>query len=415
MSNISEKDIDRLFKQAAEGYNSAYDEQQWSAMEEKLAANTSSSDGLSFYKTIGGTIGGIIVVIALLLLIPDGIGDTSESKSSKADQIERTESVQENVQAEILKEKVQNNTSSQSTTQSNNQIVETKAKNGNVSNSAGTVTKKRSNVERDNLFNQLGNNRFDRQANAGSNANSVSTATDSEKVFSPLLLSRIEGEYDYNKFLLSRQMHLVDMPVEEAADEKEAFKKIFAVKLVFAPDLSSVGYFSPDSPGSNLGVIGEFGFAERWVVSTGAMLSSKKYYSHEIEESYGSYSYPIDRMDGKCKVIDIPLNVSYYLTSNEKHNFYVTSGLSSYIMLSEDYVFEYEDYYGTTTWEQSYGSDNKHFLGIVNFNIGYQRKLVSNIFLQIEPYLKAPITGIGEGKVDLVSSGAFFNLKYQLK
>jgi hypothetical protein len=33
---------------------------------------------------------------------------------------------------------------------------------------------------------------------------------------------------------------------------------------------------------------------------------------------------------------------------------------------------------------------------------------------QVEPFLKAPVAGVGEGKIDLVSMGSFFSLKYKI-
>ena len=37
---------------------------------------------------------------------------------------------------------------------------------------------------------------------------------------------------------------------------------------------------------------------------------------------------------------------------------------------------------------------------------------MKHFYLQLEPFVKAPLSGVGEGEVDLVSSGLFINLKY---
>jgi hypothetical protein len=83
-------------------------------------------------------------------------------------------------------------------------------------------------------------------------------------------------------------------------------------------------------------------------------------------------------------------------------------------MLQEKYELEY---YNQDTGEPYFREikvqgANQHYFGIVNFSIGYERKLGRQMGIQVEPYFKVPFSGVGEGDVSLKSTGIFVGLKY---
>lgn len=198
----------------------------------------------------------------------------------------------------------------------------------------------------------------------------------------------------------------------EAEEKKELLKRGFALKLTYSPDFSSIGYFKPDKPGSNFGLLGEYFIGKRWSISTGAIYSKKIYFNEE-GDGYGYSSSPTDRLDADCRVIDIPLNIHYYAQQADNHSLYLTAGASSYMMLRENYYYTKTGTSGPWSWSEEIKNENSHWFSILNLSIGYERRISQHIFLQLEPFLKAPMSGVGEGKVDLVSTGAFLNLKYQ--
>ncbi|ELR71973.1 hypothetical protein C900_01968 [Fulvivirga imtechensis AK7] len=203
---------------------------------------------------------------------------------------------------------------------------------------------------------------------------------------------------------------ILPVPAEEQEKEQQE-KRGFALKLTYSPDFSSIGYFKPDKPGSNFGLLGEYPIGKRWSISAGAIYSKKIYFN---EEGGGSYSSgPTDRLDADCRVIDIPLNIHYYAQQADNHSLYFTAGASSYVMLRENYNYTKTGGSGPWSWSEEIKNENSHWFSILNLSVGYERRIGRHIFLQLEPFLKAPMSGVGEGKVDLVSTGAFLNLKYQ--
>ena len=234
-------------------------------------------------------------------------------------------------------------------------------------------------------------------------------------VYSPAFLNSMSYlDYEYPYSFDHRELNKVEEPVRSDVEEKEQEgRRGLALKITYSPDLTSVGYFKPDRPGSNFGLMGSY-FINRWSISTGAIYSRKIYFSEESSGG-GYYSGPSDftRIDGDCKVVDIPINFSYYLSNNINHGFYFSTGFSSYIMLKENYDFLTRSNGTEREWSSEYENENNHFFSILNLSIGYERQIKNRFFIQLEPFVKAPVSGIGEGKVDLVSTGAFLNLMYK--
>lgn len=215
-------------------------------------------------------------------------------------------------------------------------------------------------------------------------------------------------------------------PVQTAADsgtvqkdwknEKQAPSHSWFVKLLVSPDFSSINYTSPGKPGINIGLLGEYGLSRHFSVSTGAIYSKKLYDTQNPDKSYssGGYTAKASSLDGDCRVLDIPINVTYYIFPESKTNLFVTVGSSSYLMLKETYVYtvwaNHQDY----QYEESYSHKNNEWFSMLNISIGVQRRIGEHFFVQAEPFLKAPMSGVGEGKVNLVSTGVFFSLKYKL-
>ena len=96
---------------------------------------------------------------------------------------------------------------------------------------------------------------------------------------------------------------------EEVEDEEEKHTdtperdKVFALKFMLAPDLSSVGYFKPDDPGSNIGMMLEYYLGKRWSISGGAIRSRKIYFTDDALDIGRYASNPnVSRVDAACTV-----------------------------------------------------------------------------------------------------------------
>jgi hypothetical protein len=207
------------------------------------------------------------------------------------------------------------------------------------------------------------------------------------------------------------KIEMSDSTHEKSTRKMDSGGSAWYVKATFAPDYSTVAGSQPGQAGTNYGVLLGFQWASRWSVETGVLRSNKVYTA-----SGGEYAgYPTDRLSGSCMMLDIPVNVYYRIGLGKRTRFFAGSGLSSYLMQEEDYVSYVDTPYGTEEYEWSVTGQNKEWLQVLNLSIGLEQQLSSQWSLQVEPFWKAPLAGVGEGDVALASFGAFFSLKYSFR
>lgn len=224
--------------------------------------------------------------------------------------------------------------------------------------------------------------------------------------------------------LASKEIAPTQVPVSKGLndslriEQNQSSKRFgrWAIQLSVAPDWSMVGKAKSFKIGENFGLSAEYQVFKNLSVTMGANYTNKVYLADP--DQYKPYPgiwqvFPKpEEIDASCKVLEIPMNVRFYALNLPKNRFFVGSGISSYWMLHERYQYNYADpYYPYRVKELN--NENRHLWSILNFSLGWEKSLSSHWRIQIEPYLKMPLGDVGFGKVRLVSTGAFLNLKYQ--
>ena len=211
---------------------------------------------------------------------------------------------------------------------------------------------------------------------------------------------------------------IVSEEVKEILQKKKKLSaSIVSIKLAVAPDFSSIKYFTPGKPGLAYGVLVGYSLSNRWSVYTGALSSRKIYSSNNIDKPYttsGGYPYAVNKLEGDCRVLDIPINFYYTIFPERSFSLKAGIGISSYLMLSEDYVYHVDNPYGPDEYSQNIDRKNNEWFRVMNISLTIQKRLSNQFSIELEPFLKAPLTGVGEGEVSLVSLGAFFNLRFDI-
>lgn len=200
---------------------------------------------------------------------------------------------------------------------------------------------------------------------------------------------------------------------EPRAGKKKAGVRRFYTSLTLAPDVSALKIKDIQGVGNSIGINVEYFFHPNLSINAGGLYVFKTY---QAGDAYSTGYVPApSHVNGNCWVLDLPLNIRYYIINNDLSRWYVNTGLSSYLMLTEKYDLEYKSYnYSGSTYGNrlEVHHKNKHYLNIVNLGIGFERVLTDRLSLQVEPYIKLPLQGIGEGDISLKSAGAFIGLKY---
>ncbi|GAB3582757.1 porin family protein [Hymenobacter daeguensis] len=191
----------------------------------------------------------------------------------------------------------------------------------------------------------------------------------------------------------------------------------FYVGLVAAPDVTTVRFAGVERPLLNLGVLLEYRLTNRLRVSTGVLRANKEYYAHREDYDWSDYPRAQTRsfswVEGRCTVLDVPLNLRYDAVVQDHARWFGAAGLSSFFMHRENYSYDYLENGVYKAWDlPGLVNANQHLFSILNLSFGYERSLGSHWSVQAEPYAKIPLAGVGAGKVRLTSGGVFFGVKY---
>ncbi|AMM49923.1 hypothetical protein TH61_00275 [Rufibacter sp. DG15C] len=211
------------------------------------------------------------------------------------------------------------------------------------------------------------------------------------------------------------------LPEKKSLEGKEKhFLKHVQVGIALAPDFTTVKLKGADRISPNAGILVAVPLSKRFSLVTGAVWA-KKIYSTAPEyytaPAGTTFAYKND-IEAVCRVIDIPVNLNYTFWQKGNNSLALQAGLSSYVMLNEKYTYQYTASYGsgnppktyTKTWEVD--NENRHWFQVQNLSVSYARTFASGLSLGVEPFVKLPLSGIGAGKVNLTSAGVFFSTSY---
>jgi hypothetical protein len=207
-----------------------------------------------------------------------------------------------------------------------------------------------------------------------------------------------------------------DQPVSKKKTIKSPSSKI-SFNFSAGPDISSVGV-NPGKFQVQYGIGVGYSISDRFTIRTG-FYAARKIYSadstnYKTDFTSGPYSFKLSNIDANCLVYEIPLTVSYNFGAAKKHNWFVSTGLSSFIMKKEKYGYTYTNPWGQTMLHTySYNNKNTHLFSVVNLSGGYQYNFNKRFSLLAEPYVKLPVGGVGVGKVKLNSAGVLFTASFR--
>ncbi len=196
---------------------------------------------------------------------------------------------------------------------------------------------------------------------------------------------------------------------------KTGFRPQYAISALAAPDVNGVGSFQNGQVGGNFGLMFSANVFKKLVISTGVLYSYKPYLS-SFEDYHTPYHFPVapSSVSTVCRMLDIPVNVSYQVFNQHQNKIYVGTGLSSYVMLHQNYTFNYTDPYATGPSNFAVNKNVGYPFGVLNLNVTYQHQLNSKLGLSFQPYMKIPLTNVGYSQVKLQSTGLAIGLNWNL-
>jgi hypothetical protein len=204
-------------------------------------------------------------------------------------------------------------------------------------------------------------------------------------------------------------------PKQAAAKTKK-----FYAGLLAAPDLSTVKMQSVKGVGTTFGLLLGYSFNDRWSIETGVYVDRKKYYTGGEYFSTKEIRLPstVDllNVNGTCYMWEIPLSIRYNFNPGSKTSWFATAGFSTYLMTKENYTYGWK-WYGSSYVRDSnwnFKNPSQYPFSIINLSAGFEQRLGKVGSLRIEPYLRIPMTGLGTGKLPIMSGGVNIGITRRL-
>ena len=186
----------------------------------------------------------------------------------------------------------------------------------------------------------------------------------------------------------------------------------FGFTFSVGPDISFVKLDNTGRTTLTYGAGLSYNFAKRFTARAGFYVSKKIYEAtpDQYHAPGGNYPY-LTGVNANCKVYEIPVSLAYSFGQHGKHSWFGNAGLSSFIMKKEDYTYNYKNPAGQSySYYQELSNQNKHYFAVLDLSGGYQYQLSKRLSVQAEPYVKLPLSGVGQGKIKLSSAGVLFTI-----
>lgn len=416
MQGMSDKEFDEFFKKTAENYDIPYNPKAWSRMRTKL----DKADGMG-----GNNIRKIITGLALLILLGIGsfwyLGNTQDISSSK--KVHNVIAPPQEVNREpSIQSPSASATDAEATLKASPAVPDRKR--AENQKDAGSTDKPKQKVamfssgEENNSYTSI------EQKPQLFSGEEVSYYDRNLTFLSPLSWSPLPVSRTLDHRVVQLVSHEAAIPPVQGPEENKEERNItpgrssfyrLGLSFTVSPDLSAIGWKHISQVGTKSGFGFEYFIFRNLSLSTGIIFSHKIYSAtegYELSSGYDYYPKPTS-IEAECNVLDIPLNLRYYVVNSGKSRIYLSSGLSSYLMLKEDYEYKYEQYNADRYRSHSVRNENQHYFKVSNFSLGYERVLGKRWALQAEPFVKIPLAGVGEGKVKLSTAGMFVTLNYR--
>lgn len=426
MSDRPSYDLDRLFQRGSERHDFEYNPAAWQAMEQLLAKDARRRR-LFFLFAGSGT--AVLVIVALLFFNPF-------ATHPETDPIEQTQ---------ILR-----------SDQANTQPAPAAGKSGDIASSSATnathpgqnnaapETERLTHVMADVRERQdenntvtsgaIGKEASQREESPHSATHTVQSETTREKsdvktdATAQLPIASLTSEetpearpqftfaFLTSSYLMTEpQRTLPDAGVIPETDHRNLIEKApgaghLALGLAVSGESVATRTQSLGAPGAKFGAFAEYAISNRLSISTGVAITRKDYPAGPDD-----YTLPADVFDGHlipyeadaaCRLLEIPLSLSYYFNGRNKPGFALHTGVVSFVMLNEQYTFDYRGvWYPGIIEDWTAPAASEDWMRIAEVSAGYRFGLTAGTMLEVAPYMQLPIGTVGAGQVRLNSFG----------
>ncbi|MEP4535212.1 MAG: hypothetical protein ABJ004_19095 [Cyclobacteriaceae bacterium] len=194
-----------------------------------------------------------------------------------------------------------------------------------------------------------------------------------------------------------------------------------SVGLSFAPDFNSLGLANEKKATGKLGAKLFWEFLPRTHLELGVFYNNKKYIAsgEQYKPPAGYWAYYTNgevptEVDGSCRVIDIPIVLSYRLLDRNKWSLIIAGGVSTYILLDQYYYYRFDQPNPGASEGWNTRENETLKWRIADLSLGWEYELNTQTTFRVEPYVQIPMDEVGWGNVSLHGSGVLLTYRRKL-
>ncbi len=175
------------------------------------------------------------------------------------------------------------------------------------------------------------------------------------------------------------------------------------------------------SSGFDAGLIIGFRINKRFSLESGIIVNRKNYSSDGSNfnmKNVGSTmpaGMTINSLQGQSSLIEIPIKGKYDIINKRNSDFFITGGVSSYIMTKEENMYDADFNGNQEKFKGVYDKMNYKIPADINISVGYEHTISRYLDFRVEPFLKIPVQGIGVGSLPVTSAGLQVGIIRRLK
>lgn len=434
MSNRSPNDLDRLFQEGSERHDFKYNPEAWDKMDVLLKRDRRKRRMLRV-AAVSFAVG--LAAILATVLGPDETleQDTTPSHPGQVQEHEYTASADQHAPdaAGDRESFVQEESENTQSGASHSEVTSRETASGGLASADVT----RSDEGPEHITSRKKNLSGSERAGNASEDDVTAVRSGRTKATDDSTLQHSEG----NTGALSNRPHLVIAGIDRpAATVRFAFDRnasigtlstdpdlhpltagpgnTFAMGLSFHGESVSASMHDFESPGIKVAgqleyiLRGKYSFALGLAYTQKAYGSGPEYY--QLPETWPVMVEPT-YTDAKCRVLEIPLSAGYYFNGYRNTGFFARAGLTSLIMLREQYAYEYDpnhNYPGNPhSWETK--NSGEYLFAVADFSIGFNKRINSALAIQVAPYFQLPLGQVGALNVRMYSIGTAVRINFQ--
>ncbi len=472
MSNLSDKDIDRLSRDAADLYEPDPSSLSWSRLEQKLIEQIPERppDGFRFSRMNPLVWGSAVIVIAGLSIfiiknfnysphstrtnqqLSEGLktrltdssklsgisrhGDSLNSGTNNtAAQVNRTVPVNSEFKTNVKDPSSYDPLKKNGEISKNNSVVKNQSKIKGYVDVAGEAL----------IAGSLSTGRNPRQtqtredksitsnSNYGSASNSGSAGLLSNSGFNQIEDSRdlstrhalpaIVSDYYLPQTIKGNESIslMPDHPVSRPYKSLRLNRSL-NFGLSFGPDYTDAGGITNNQLGNNIGLTVGYYLTDKFSLNTGVFYSNKFFWAPGQKTGTLTRSFnqpwtaaappPIDYINGAANIWEVPLTLRYDFAHGEKTKFFLNAGLSSYFLMKQTYINFFYSGQRLLAYKTYDDQQLNYWFKVADISFGFETDLGKGFSFQAEPFFKLPLTTMGVENLKLNSYGFLLSFRY---